>query len=352
VGENKYRGGKIRGVNMGQSSQQDYDDAKIDLGQYIKVLAKRKKTFIGIFLLIFAIGMGYVLSSPKIYRVSALLQPPVSGEVLTGANDIESAENLKGLIVNNAFNEALRKKMNLDQNRNDMEFGVIIPNKTNILQVSIDVESKKKEFGITALQSLVDLISESYNQRIAAKTAEIVSQIKFNERSIINAKEDANNLQEQIKEVASREDKLREEIRLINENTAQILSKREGLLKDNTDKESASILLLANYLQNNSSYLNQVNNQFSELLLRKVNLDFKLKKIDSQIINFQMAIEKLKISKEFISNLRILSQPRVSSGPVRPNKKKILVVSLVLGLFSGAFAVFLQEFWANNFRKV
>jgi len=335
---------------MDQNSQK-YEEMEIDLSQYVKMVVKRKKTLIVVFLLTLAIGITYALFSPKIYRISMMIQPPVVGSSLTGANDLESAENLRGLIVNGAFDEELIKRLNLDFNKDHLEFKTVIPSKTNILQVSVDLGENKKEFGVVLLRNLGDLISDSYAKRIEAERADIASQVKFNERAIVNAKEKAKNLQEQNKEVTAREDKLREEIEFINTNTAQILEKREGLLKGNATTESASTLLLANYLQNNSSYLNQVNNQFSELAIRRINLELELKNTTFQISDFQMAIDKLNIRNGFVSNLKIIAQPRVSPYPVSPGKKKILAISIVMGLFFGALAVFSQEFWVNNLAK-
>jgi len=334
-----------------EQNSQNYEEIEIDLSQYIKVLVKRKKTFIVVFLLTIGIGIAYILLSPKIYRISMMIQPPVNGEVLTGANDLESAENLKGLIVNKVFNDELSRRLNSDPGSVPVGFKVIIPNKTNILQVSVDLESRKKEFGVVVLRTLADLISENYAKRIEAERADIASQVKFNEHAIINANEKALNLQEQIKEVTAREDKLRDEIKFVNSNTAQILEKREGLLKGNAATESASTLLLANYLQNNSSYLNQVNNQFSELTIRRFNLGLELKNTASQISDSQMAIDKLNMKKDFILNLRVISQPRVSSNPISPDKNKVLAISVVIGLFFGLLAIFLQESRVNNLEK-
>ena len=334
---------------MDQNSQ-NYEEVEIDLSQYLKVIVKRKKNFIAVFLLTLALGIAYILFSPKIYRISMMIQPPDNSEALTRANDFEPAENLKGLILNNAFNDELSRRLNLDPGKVP-GFKVIIPDKTNILQVSVDLESKKKEFGVVLLRNLCDLISDSYVKRIEAERADIDSQVKFNKRAIVNAKEKAKNLQEQIKEVTAREDKLRGEIKFVNTNTSQILEKREGLLKGNATTESASTLLLVNYLQNNSSYLNQVNNQFSELIIRRLNLILELKNTTSQISDFQMVIDKLNIRNNFISNLRIISQPRVSSNPISQDKNKVLAISIVMGLFIGLLAIFLQELWVNNLMK-
>jgi len=330
-------------------NNQNYEE--IDISQYIRVIVKRKKTLIAVFSLTLAIGFVYVLFSPKIYRISMMIQPPVAGQSLTGANDLEPAENLKGMIINGAYNEELKKILNIDLDKNHLDFKVIIPSKTNILQVSIDLENKKKDFGVVLLRNLSNLISDSYVKTIEAKTNDILDQIKSNERAIVNAKERAKNLESQIKEITAREDKLRDEIKSININTAQILEKREKTLKENQATESVTALLFANYIQNNSSYLNQMNNQFSDLSIRRVDLSLELKNIGTQIIDFQEEIDKLNISKGFISNLKIIAQPRVSLYPVRPEKKKILVISIIMGLFFGVFAIFLQEFWVRNLVK-
>ncbi len=335
---------------MDQNSQ-NYEEMEIDLSQYIKVIVKRKKTLIAVFLLTLAIGFTNILFSPKIYRASMMIQPPVIGPSLTGANDLESAENLKGLIINGAYNEELKKLLNMDLDKNPIGFKVEIPSKTNILQVSVDLESKKKEFGVVLLQSLSNLISGSYVKSIEARVSDIASQIKSNERAIVGAKEKAKNLQEQVKEVSVREDKLLEELKTVNLNTTQVWEKRDLYLKENTSSGSSPALFFASYLQNNSNYLNQLNNQSSDLSIRRTNLNLELKNIDSQISEFQMEIDKLNISKDFIANLRIISQPRASFNPISSGKKKALAISIVMGLFLGVLAVFLQEFWANNLVK-
>jgi len=329
----------------------NYEEADIDLSRYIQIIAKRKKTLIAVFLLTLAIGVAYILFSPKIYRVSMMIQPPVTGPSLTGANDLEPAENLKGLIVNGAYNEELKRILNVDLDKNGLDLKVVIPNKTNILQISVDLEEKKKALGISLLRNLSNLISDSYARNIDAKINDINNQIKLNERAILGARERSKSLQDQIKELDTREEKLKEEIAAINLNTKQILKKREGLLRNNADTENESILLLTNFIQNNLSYSNQLNNQSSDLSIRKVNLNLELKSIGNQINNFQTEIDRLNISKSFIANLKIIAQPRVLPDPVSPNKKRILAVSIVMGLFLGALAIFLQEFWANNLLK-
>ncbi len=327
------------------------EEVEIDPSQYIKMIVKRKKTFITVFLLIFVIGSIYVLFTPRIYKILMLIQPPVIGPSLTGANDFESAENLKGLIVNSVFNEELRGKFDLESSNDKLEFKVEIPSKTNILQVSINLEEKKKELGVNLLQSLSKSITNMFAKSIEARVAEVSNKIKINDRGIINAKEKAKNLQQQIKEITVREEKIMEELKTVNLYTTQIWDKRDLYFKDSTTSGNSPALFLASFLQNNTSYLNQLNTLASNLSIRRSNLDLDLINIDSQINTFQMEIDKLSSEKDFISNLRVVAHPRVSFNPIDSGKKITLVLSIAIGLFLGVFAVFLQEFWVNNLVK-
>jgi len=328
-----------------QNESRYHNDVEIDLHQYIEVLKKRKKAFFAVFLLVVISGFAYLQFSPKIYKVSMLIQPPVSGEALSGANDIESAETLRGLIVSQAFNEELIKRLDLKLSTNDLNFSVYVPPKTNVLDVSINLEANKKEFGIALLKGLSDVIIDSYAKRIDADNFEVANQIKQNERAIAAAKEKEKNLKDQIKEIFVREERLGEEIKAANASTAQMIGRREELLKDSSSADSVSTLLLTNFLQNNLNFLNQMNNQMSDLSIRRANLALEMKDLEFKISELQVNIDKLNRSKKFISNVRIASKPAPSASPVSPDKKKILGLSILMGFVLGVTAAFVQEFW-------
>lgn len=338
---------------MDQNSQNSQEIA-IDLSQYIKMIIKRKKTLIAVVLLSLAIGFSHFLLSPKIYRASMMIQPPVTGPSLTGANDLETAENLKNLIINGFYNSEFAKLPNISSQMNDPDFSLgfkaTIPDKTNMLRISIDLKSRKKELGKDLLQGLSKLISDSFAKSIEIKVSDILAQIKSNEDAIVKAKTKTKNLQEQINEIKARKDELEKEVKIVKENISQFLAKRDELLKNNPS-ENDPALPLAVYIQNNIAYANQLNNQLIDLSNRKVSLILELENNNLQISDFQMAKDKLNISKDFISNLKIIDQPRLFSNPVSPNKKRILLISITISLFLGVFVIFLQEYWKNNLAK-
>lgn len=332
-------------------NKQDCAEILIDLSWYIKVIVKRKMAFIAVFVLTFVIGITNILFFPKMYRISMMLQPPAIGQSLTGANDLETAENLKSMIENGFFNADLKNRLKSNFNADNFKFMVGIPSKTNILNVSIDMEKDKKESGLDILDGLNQSISFTFEKIIEARKKDVINQIKLNEANILNFKEKAKILQEKLREITIKEERLREELKVVNIDVAEIRSERNLFLKENSTLWSAPALFIISYLQNNANYLNQLNEQASGLSERRNNLDLELKNTDFQIINCQMEIDKLNINKDFISNLKIVAQPRVPPNPINPGKKKFLAVSIAMGLLIGLFTVFLQEFWVNNLVK-
>ena len=216
-----------------------FNEIEIDLNKfYTKVFVKGKITFIIGFLLSFDLGLAVIQFSPKIYRVSMRVQLPVNGGVLPEVNEPGFAENLKGLIINGAFTNELGEKLKSDFNIDAIKFAVVIPDKENILQISVDLENKQKEFGVALLNNLYAVISARYAKRSGSQLTEITNLQKQNERVV---------------------------------------------------KKNTPIL----------------HNQ--------------------------------------ISNLKIAAQPKVSPDSISPNIKKILILSLVMGMFIGIAAVFLQD---------
>lgn len=341
----------MRNTSMEQIGQQYCEEGEIDLCQCFKVIAKRKKTFFAVFLFVLVVGIWCFLASPKIYRISVLLQQPSFGQVLSGDDGLKLAQDLKGLITSHYFKEVLKKRLNLDLDKKHMKFNVAVPDKTEMLKVSVELPDKEKGSGVAILQNLVELVSESYAQRLQIEEIDISRRMKFKENVIASAKEKARNLETQAREIAGKQAELSQERELVNISSAQILEKREGLLKANSGTEDAYTLLLANQVKNNSIYLNEVNNQIGKLSLRKEQLGFELKSIDSQIRNFQAEAENLRVRINYPSSLKIVSPPEISSLPVRTKENKTLVLFLMMAVFSGALAVFVQESRSRRFKK-
>lgn len=337
---------------MKRASRWSREEIEIDLYWCIKVLIKRKVTFITAFLLFFTAGFAINSLFPDTYRISILLQPSAVPEALARSGNIESAESLKILIINGAFNGELSKRLNLDPGKEALTFNAMIPDKTDILQVGIDLEKNRDDFGVTALQNLADLISEKYIRQSKSIPSYVVEHIKLSEDAIKAAEREADDMQKEIKAITDKEDKLRKEIKALNAKTIRILNDLKKALKRRINADKAyDILFRHNSILDRLSDSGRMNDQLNKLFIRKDELNLKIRNIDHKINFLQMDVERLNSSRNFVPKLKILSHPRVSSRPVRTIQNKILLLMVNMGIFFGIVAVFLQEFWSNKDKK-
>ncbi len=327
------------------------EEAEIDISKYIAMFVKRKSTFFAVFLLVVILGVAKAQFSPQIYSISMLVQPPTIGELEFGEKEPVTAESLQGLIVSGAFNEAVGKKMNVDPNAAVFGFTAAIPDKTSFLLISVERDSTTKETAPDLLRNLCEAISLRYQEYIDARINELDHEIRQNERLIANAGERIKGLQARIMEITERARALKEEIKAVNNNMAQLSAERERSLKDPAATESVYTLLLVNYFQNSSGYLMQANSQLIDLSGRRADLELEIRDIEVQINDYQAEAGRVKAKKDLVSNLKIIAQPKISPDPINPGKKRAAAVSIVLGLFIGLLAVVLQEFRVNTVMK-
>lgn len=332
-------------------NNQNYEEMEIDLSRYVKVIAKHKMAFIMVFLLILAMGFANIRFSPKIYKITMIIQPPVIGESLVNRNYPEALENIKFLLLNGTFNTEIIKRLHLGPDKAKLNFEVSIPPNTNFLMVSINQTAGNQELGVKILKTLFDTLSEKYSTLIQNENDRIDSEIKIILNNIASTEENIGSLEDRLKEIAIREDKLLDEIKLVSANTADITNKRDILLKDNPKGNEMASLLYSNVVQFNLGYMNQLNNQLADAKGREIDRQLEIKDYRITINNAHIEIDKLKLKKQFSSNLKISKEPEISHFPVSPSKMKILIMSIVMGLFFGLLAVFLQEFWVNNLAK-
>ncbi|MGA2775756.1 MAG: Wzz/FepE/Etk N-terminal domain-containing protein [Candidatus Omnitrophota bacterium] len=336
-----------------EQNSQNYEEMDIDLNQYIKVLAKRKKTFVRVFLSILAIGLAYIVLAPKIYKITMIIQTPITEESLSEKESpsLNMSENLKFLVINKAFNTEIMKKLDLDPLKTDLYFYVSIPSNTNLMELSINERSKDRELGIKILTVLYDIVFKKYSGLIQLKNDEIDNEIKIIINNIVSLKENVDPLEERLKEITLRQEKLYDEIKSVSANTTDLVNKRDILLKNASKDNEMSSLLYSNTIQLNLGYINQLNNQLADFKSRAIDRRSEIKNLKTQIDNYQIEIDKLKLKKQLFSNLKILKEPEASRYPISPSKKRSLILSIFLGFISAVSAVFLQEYWKNNLKK-
>ncbi|MBU1086363.1 MAG: hypothetical protein KKD05_02475 [Candidatus Omnitrophica bacterium] len=335
-----------------QKDMLNVKEMELDVSKVILKIFKYRKTFMSMLLLCFFAGLAIIQFSQKIYSSSITIQAPSYG---LASNEV--AVNIKDLVINGFFNEELMKKIDLSLQNDKIQFIAKVPLNINMLIISINLGEEKKVWASGILLKLTDLIDKHYEEKVTSSLNTISIEIAQKEAALLLGKQKINNLDEKKKAIDEREIRLKDELRLINENINQILALREKIFKDYEPKEGMSegveaMIVLANFLQPNLAYLNTVNYQLRELPLSRADFDINIKEIEYNLNQIPLEIAKLNIVKSDISNIRIISKPETSINPVLPNKKKILLKSIIIGLFLGFTGVFLQEFWHKRRKNV
>lgn len=334
-----------------EQNSRNFEETEIDLIEYAKVLLKRKKVFIAVFLLVLAVGFVRIQVSPKIYKTTMILQPPVIGASLANKIYPETLENIRFLLFQGAFNAEVVKKLNVDPAVAQLNFEALIPPNTNFLMISISQKAKNKELGAKILRTLFDILFEKYSVPTQLENNRIDSEVKITLNNIASMEENINSLEERLQEIRQREEGLLNEIKSANAYTEDLTHKRDRLLKDNLKSNEVDNVFYLNGMQFNFSYINQLNNQLADTKARAIDRQLEIKNYKIMINKSQIELDKLKTEKQFSSSLKILKEPETSLSPASPSRNKSLALSIVMGLFFGVFAAFSQEFWANNLKK-
>lgn len=338
----------------------DYQETiEVDLGKYIRMAAKHKVTILVVFLAFVLLGALYILLAPKIYRVTMTVQPPIAGEVLSGSSNLDSSENIKSLIENEAFNQKIIKKLALfykNVNPKIVKFKITRSTrdnmvKTNFIQISMDVVGKDRELGIRALNELYNEISKPYDDRVKFKNVSVDKHIEIISNGIEAYREKIKLFEGQIKEYAFREEELLKEIKDVNGNTQKLLDKQDALVKNKANANDLSALLYSNIVQQNIAYLNDLNNQLSALRVKSEGAYFEIKQAQTGIDNAQIEMDRLNLSKVYISNAKLLQEPEASIYPVWPKNKLCLTLMAILGLFLGMLVAIFWEYRVGNSQK-
>lgn len=387
-------------VVINQRSQKneysEYPPGHIDVSQYTALFTKNRKAFLIVLFLFLVSGLAKIQLSPRIYRISMMIQPPVAGISSAGDNSLLSPEILKAMIDAGYFNEQLGKKLSLDLDKEKMRLKVEIPAKTNILKISVDVEEGKKGLGVQLFNNLADLISGFSAKQVESASFDISKKIKENEIAIATDNKKKEDLEDEIIGVTSLEEKLRISADLLNNNTADLMGKRLQLVEDNSfvknrtemakkgssgegeaandssmekleelpgntssgkwaelDKSSSlnvlSLLLLANFIQGNLDYANQINDRLKDILTYKREINSEIKALNLSVQNRQLVIDRLRMDKNFINDLRIIAEPHVSRFPISPRKVPIFLTFLLMGIFTAGLSAVLIEAHNKNY---
>ena len=366
-----------------------YED-EIDLRVIFSTIWKRKWLIAGI---TFITVLGAVLYSnlqPKIYEASMVIEPGIIDFDAYGKYTyLDTPENIKGRIESNVYLPRILKALHRNPDDMNFDFKVSIPKNANVLIVSSKYQAKKPVYGLQILHQLLLEIQRDYSREVSRKKDWYQKQMSMKMNEIYEIKIQLKDLDQQVAMKHSRVKEKREQIKLINsrlsicerrerdllndlnevkENTRRISGLRDQMLKQSSANSESGIadLLYSTTIHQNMALFNELKNQFYQTKIDRENLKSEIKKLDGDINEIDLDIERLKLLQtevfksridaieieigdlqskiNQIQNMKIISDPTVSRHPVNPRPVRNIVIALMGGVLLGIFIAFLSEY--------
>ena len=188
-----------------ESKQQQYPqnyppyEDEINLIDYLRVLWKWKWLIVAGTLICAVVAAVISLRMPEIYEVSTVIEPGIIGVDNSGNYTYMNSKNISGKINEGAYNKSIKKLLNIDPSKTNLEFKAGVGKFTNQIRISAEYKGKDVDLGLEASRKLIAIISDDYkkvveqrkndyNRQIAEKQNEIskVEYIETQERKDID----------------------------------------------------------------------------------------------------------------------------------------------------------------------
>jgi len=260
------------------------EEAEINLIDYIKVILKRKWLILKITL---GVTIGVVILNfvmPR-YKIDTILEIGVTEDIL------ESPHQIVEKIKNGNYNEAVKKKLNIEKLP---KIDVFNPKNTRLVIISIISSNPKHAKKI--LEELENLILKEHQQKF--------------------------NLQK--KTLLENRKRIKNKISFL-ENEKKILEEKVDYFTN---------LMTANSSPTYHFLLTEAKEKLEKKKLEIENQYLELNAIEQKLNSYQAT--------------RIIKPPTIPSSPTGPGFGVNIIIGLILGLCGGAFLAFVIEWWERE----
>jgi len=317
-----------------------YED-EINLIDYLRVLWKWKWLIIAGALICGIVAAVISLQMSKIYEISTAIEPGIIGVDNSGNYKYMNSKNISGKINEGVYNKSIKKLLNINLSKTNLEFKADVGKFTNQIKISAECKEKDINLGLKAFKQMIVIVSndgekvieqkrDAYDKQIATKQNQI-SEIETQEKKDINEqillkqneirkteiewrrdtdkqvalklnkierKRNQIKLQQEIMKITRQRIKeLEIESKKIEDNTEKIIKQRNMLMKDSRTKDDIFLLLFSTTIQQNISYSSKLGNQIYNLRanVKAKEANFEELKVDTGFIATE--IEELKLLK-------------------------------------------------------
>lgn len=285
-------------------------EQEIELIDLVRILGKRKKLILLGTLLLTLAAAGVSLLLPKVYEVSAIIEP---GKIVQD-RAIFTSEVIKENILGEAYDTNVRKNLNLSPAEYPNKFKVTVPKETSLVKISF--QTARPEQGSKILDELMNQITVAVNEKVNIEKQQMNNEIQL---AVISNKA------------------LDERITLINQQITDITAKIKGLevsrskAMSSSRTDSMAVLLYSNEIQNQQIYLNS--------------LQEKLKHLEVEAAGADLRIDNLRLTLSQLKATNLVKPPTVSERPVKPKKSLIVAMAFMLGLLGTTLLAFILEYF-------
>ncbi len=283
-------------------------DNEINLVDLFLILWKRRVMIITLTLLLTFIAVGISLIMPKVYQVTAILEPgrDVKGKVVVKPQAIR--ENILG----GTYDLLIVEKLSLPL-KEIPQIKVSIPKQTDLVKIS--VESSKPQQAVKILHELLVGISVDIQERLDIEIKKTKNEIKKAQMEDGFLLEKNTIVKEQIIQI-------RQKMTVLEQERKTALAAPKG--------DAMAVLLYSNEIQNQQIYLNGLQEKLANILNQKSQMALK--------------IDDIKLKLTGIKGTNINKPPSVPDKPIKPKKTLIVVLAFMLGLMGSIMVAFFAEF--------
>jgi hypothetical protein len=258
---------------------------EIELMDMLRVLWKWKYLII-LGPLLFAVAAAFIsLKMPKVYKIDVLLKPGVV-EVDSSGKEIHvvSFTNIKSLIELGVLDNKIIKHFSKDNSRFNNEsirFDVSRRKGSNILKISYN--TKSVESGIKILNSLPEILSAQYRDKIEYYRTKLQREIELKRNKLSDLADMKNINKIKINRITKRTDNLNEKIRQINHLDNKLEEQIDSLVSLKSDENLLAAHFCSDLVHKTRELEDKYRNEYLDYLSEKELAQLEVKRIQAQI---------------------------------------------------------------------
>ena len=324
-----------------QNYQKPYygEELEINLADYLRVIWRRKKPILTIFILVVIIAIITSFLMPKIYKIDTSLE--IGG---VGGAIIEQSTQLVEKIKGDTYGEVVKEKLQIPEAKYPT-IKVESPKDTKLVKMTI--ESADPQKAKTILEEIDNLILVEHQEEIKVKIDLINQNIKTTEEQIKLTESDIEKTKNKIKPIESDIGRIKNKIAFAEEEKTNLEAKIEALQKVLPyQQDPGTQFALFDTKENLANKKKEIENLYmtiNSLNRTKEDLEVQINRLKKTIEDLNSQINTLKASLDDIKPTKIVKNPTVSDWPIKPNKKLNVIISGILGLFVAIFYAFIAE---------